>query len=125
MTPEAKSLKICALVTMFCGLAVIILAIVGMVAGFDAVDAAEAAGGVAGTWLGAHGARSANVPSSVERLVRPALVVALVALALAVVAFALGTQAQLAQAVSVVVVVALALAVALCARRVVKALQRK
>lgn len=125
MSPEARALKIAGIVTMFAGIAVLALSVIGMVAELDVVDALEAASGVACTLLGARGARTANVPSSAERFVVPAVVVFLTVAAACVASFLLMRADQLWQAASVAVAVVLAVAVAFAARRIVKALERK
>lgn len=122
MTPEAKGLKLAGIVTMFAGIAVIILGIVFCVMDFDVTDALVAATGVGDAALGASAARKANVPSTAKTAVVPALIIGALCIAA-------GVTAQLfaAPIVSIAACCAagvLAAVVSLSAQRIVKALER-
>ena len=64
MSPEARKLKLVSIAALFAGIAAIVAGIVLAVVSFDVVDVFVIAAGLGTAWLGATGARAANVPST-------------------------------------------------------------
>lgn len=122
MTPEAKHLKIMSIVTMFIGLGVVILGIVLCVADFDITDALVAGSGALDSYIGASGARKANVPSSAKGIVVPSILIGALCVIAGFVSHSMG--APLYSIVACAACGVLAAIVCLAAQRIVKALER-
>ena len=92
MRPEAKSLKIVSIITMFVGIIFAILGIVLTVRGAGIRGIGTIVSGVLGAFIGVRGSLLANVPSTAHKIVVPAIVCGLVGVALAVVYVATGND---------------------------------
>ena len=125
MSPEAKRLKICGLLTMFAGLGVMIWAIVCAVSSPDLTDALQGAMGLGGTVVGAQGARLANVPSTAGGIVLPAILAFFAGAIFCVAGYFLVSPASVPQLAGIAIVAVLCLLVGLFARSIVEALKRK
>ncbi len=122
MTPEAKYLKIASIATLFVGLAAIVFGIVLSTADFDITDALVAGSGALNSYIGASGARKANVPSTVKGVVPPAIVIVVLCIIAGFASYRMG--APLYTIAACAVCGTLAAVVCFAARRIVKALER-
>ena len=125
MSKDAMRLKIAGLITMFGGLGVLIWAIVCAVQAPDLTDALQGVAGVGGAFMGAQGARTANVPSSAENIVKPAFIAFFVGAALFTVGYIAVNPPSITQLWSICGITFLVLLVGIFAKMIVEALKRK
>lgn len=125
MSKDAMRLKIAGLITMFGGLGVLIWAIVCAVQAPDLTDALQGVAGAGGAFMGAQGARLANVPSSAEKIVKPAIIAFFVGALLFTVGYVGVNPPSMPQLWAICGVAFLVLLIFVFAKAIVEALKRK
>ena len=125
MSKDAMRLKIAGLITMFGGLGVLVWAIVCAVQAPDLTDALQGVAGLGGLGIGAQGARLANVPSSAEKIVKPALIAFFIGAALFTLGYVGVNPPSVPQLWGICGITVLVMLVGIFAKQIVEALKRK